>query len=291
MRIDVHFSDRVGIAHEILAALAIRALNVTAVEVEPPHVYIEAPELDDGGLDRLRTDLLAVAGVLEVGELEILPGARRRLYLDALLASLADPVLAVDARGVIVVANATAITVTGLAEQALAGMSLQALTGDALLVSALIAEAYHLPASEVEIAGQRFLMETVALHEASGSVAGAVVTLHAPHRLGERISALQNYGAGGFETILGQSPTIRALKQRAARMALVDAPLLIRGETGTGKELVAHACHAGSRRHDQPFLHSIAPPCPKAWPKVNCSAMRRAHSPAPCAAAAPACWS
>ena len=32
------------------------------------------------------------------------------------------------------------------------------------------------------------------------------------------------------------------------RMAQVDAPLLIRGETGTGKELVAQACHAGSRR-------------------------------------------
>ena len=254
MRIDVHFSDRLGIAQEILAALAVRALNVTAVEVEPPHVYIEAPELDARGLDRLRTDLLAVAGVLAVGELEILPGARRRLYLDALLASLADPVLAVDARGVIVVANATAITVTGLAEQALTGMSLQALTGDAQLVSALIAAAYHLPANEVEIAGQRFLMETVALHEASGSVAGAVVTLHAPHRLGERLSALQNYGAGGFESILGQSSAIRALKQRAARMALVDAPLLIRGETGTGKELVAHACHTGSRRHDQPFF-------------------------------------
>ncbi len=254
MRIDVHFSDRVGIAQEILAALAIRALNVTAVEVEPPHVYIEAPELDARDLDRLRTDLLAVAGVLAVGELEILPGARRRLYLDALLASLADPVLAVDARGVIVVANTTAITVTGLAEQVLTGMSLQSLTGDAQLVSALIAEAYHLPASEVEIAGQRFLMETVALHEASGSVAGAVVTLHAPHRLGERLSALQNYGAGGFETILGQSPAIRALKQRAARMALVDAPLLIRGETGTGKELVAHACHTGSRRREQPFF-------------------------------------
>ena len=60
--------------------------------------------------------------------------------------------------------------------------------------------------------------------------------------------------AGGFEAILGQSAAIRSLKQRAARMALVDAPLMIRGETGTGKELVAQACHAGSPRRDQPFF-------------------------------------
>ena len=38
MRIDVLFVDRVGIAQEILAELAGRQLNVTAVEVEPPHV-------------------------------------------------------------------------------------------------------------------------------------------------------------------------------------------------------------------------------------------------------------
>jgi transcriptional regulator of aroF, aroG, tyrA and aromatic amino acid transport len=254
MRIDVHFTDRVGIAQEILAALAVRALNVTAVEVEPPHVYIEAPELGARDLDRLRGDLLAVAGVLAVGPLDVLPGARRRLYLDALLASLADPVLAVDARAVVVVANAAAVSATGMDEPALIGMPLQALIDDAPLVQSLIAKAYHLPSSEVQMGGQRFLMETVALHEASGEVAGAVITLHAPHRLGERLSALQNYGAGGFETILGQSPAIRALKQRAARMAQVDAPLLIRGETGTGKELVAHACHTGSRRREQPFF-------------------------------------
>ena len=37
-------------------------------------------------------------------------------------------------------------------------------------------------------------------------------------------------------------------------MAALDAPLLIQGETGTGKELVARACHAISARHSAPFL-------------------------------------
>jgi len=54
--------------------------------------------------------------------------------------------------------------------------------------------------------------------------------------------------------LLGESPPIRALKARAQRVAALDAPLLIQGETGTGKELVARACHAISARHDSPFL-------------------------------------
>jgi TyrR family helix-turn-helix protein len=254
MRIDVYFADRVGIAQEILATLARRALDVSAVEVDPPHIYLEAPALSEPDMAALRSDLFQVDGVQSVDELEMLPGARRRLYLDALLASQTDPVLAVDGRGEVMVANAAAVIASGVPEAQLTGMSLQALTGDPQLADALIGQGYRLPVSEVQIGGERYLLETVALHESSGTVAGAVLTLHAPHRIGERLSALQNYSAGGFETILGQSPAIRQLKQRAARMAQVDAPLLIRGETGTGKELVAHACHAGSRRSEQPFF-------------------------------------
>jgi transcriptional regulator of aromatic amino acid metabolism len=254
MRIDVFFADRVGIAHEILATLARRALDVSAVEVDPPHIYLEAPALSTQDMAALRSELFKVDGVQSVAELEMLPGARRRLYLDALLASQADPVLAVDGHGVVMVANAAAVLASGVPESQLTGMSLQALTGDAQLVDELISQGYRLPPCEVQIGGERYLLDTVALPETSGTVAGAVLTLYAPHRLGERLSALQNYNSGGFETILGQSPAIRQLKQRAARMAQVDAPLLIRGETGTGKELVAHACHAGSRRREQPFF-------------------------------------
>ena len=254
MRIDVHFADRVGIAQEILAKLAGRALNVSAVEVEPPHLFIEAPALDASGLDALRGELSQVAGVLSIDTLGMLPGARRRLYLDALLAAQADPVLAVDADGCVVVANAAAVAASGRAESRLVGTRLGDLIGDEGLAEALVGRGDRPPVSELQLGGQPYLCESVPLHEPDGGVAGAVVTLHAPHRIGERLSALQNYDAGGFDSILGSSPAIRQLKARAARMAQVDAPLLIRGETGTGKELVAHACHAASRRRSQPFF-------------------------------------
>uniref|UniRef100_UPI003F495A79 sigma 54-interacting transcriptional regulator n=1 Tax=Cupriavidus yeoncheonensis TaxID=1462994 RepID=UPI003F495A79 len=254
MRIDVLFADRVGIAQEILAKLAERSLNVTAVEVDPPHIFIEAPTLDEVSFKRLRDTLLAVSDVRSVGAVAMLPGARRRLYLEALLASQADPVFAVDAEGRVVVANGAAINASGMSESELLKTTMQDLIDDSQLLAALVSGGYHLPAREVEIGRVPYLLETMPLHEADGRVAGAVLTLHAASRIGERMSALVNYEAGGFENIVGSSPEIEQLKQRATRMAIVDAPLLITGETGTGKELLAHACHAGSNRKMQPFF-------------------------------------
>ncbi len=252
MRIAVHFADRVGIAQEVLAQLAGRALNVTAVEVDPPHIYIEAPAVAPAELAELRAQLLGVAGVDRVEPVAMLPGAQRRLYLDALLDAQPDPILAVDQDGRVVVANQAARAACG--GESPVGNTLPGLIDDPELPGELLASNYRLPVREVLIRGEPYLLESKPLQESGGQVAGAVLMLHTPSRLGERMSALQNYDAGGFEAILGDSPAIAQLKQRAARMAMVDAPLLITGETGTGKELLAHACHAGSGRRQQPFF-------------------------------------
>ena len=253
MRIDVLFADRVGIAHEILAVLAKRRLNVVAVEVDPPHIHIDAPELDTQSLAPLDAALRAVQGVQSVTPIDILPGTRRRLHLDALLAALPDPVLALDRAGRIVVANEAAAGVAGRTEADLTGADFGRLFGDPELTDVMVDNGFRLPGQEVMLNGQPFLLDATPIVE-DGRPAGGVVTLFAPSRLGERLNALQNFDEGGFDRILGESPPIRALKARAARVAAVDAPLLILGETGTGKELIAHACHRASPRRDKPFL-------------------------------------
>jgi transcriptional regulator of aroF, aroG, tyrA and aromatic amino acid transport len=252
MRIDVQFADRVGIAHEILAVLARRNMNVVAVEVDSFDVFIDIPELTSPLLPSLREDFMRVAGVREVRVVDVLPGARRRLHLDTLMAVMADPVMAVDAEGRIVAANAAAAAVAHLDESELHGKTLHELFGEENLQAELLQRGFQAPAREVRLHGEPFLLEVTPVAEALDSALGGVITLHAPRRLGGRLHALQH--SGGFDAIIGDAEPIRALKARAARVALVDAPLLIIGETGTGKELVAQACHAASARGSAPFL-------------------------------------
>jgi PAS domain S-box-containing protein len=66
-----------------------------------------------------------------------------------------------------------------------------------------------------------------------------------------------------FEEIIGASPALRAVLSRVAKVAASDSTVLISGETGTGKELIARAIHRRSRRS------------PGAFVAVNCAAIPR----------------
>ncbi len=65
----------------------------------------------------------------------------------------------------------------------------------------------------------------------------------------------------GFAEIVGQSSALREVLELVDLVASTDSTILLRGETGTGKELIAHAIHDRSRRRSKPFV------------KVNCAAI------------------
>ena len=69
--------------------------------------------------------------------------------------------------------------------------------------------------------------------------------------------------AAGFEELVGSSPAMRQVFTMVDQVAPTDATVLLRGETGTGKELVARAIHRRSPRCDRPFV------------AVNCTAVPR----------------
>ena len=70
-------------------------------------------------------------------------------------------------------------------------------------------------------------------------------------------------GEIGFPDLVGKSAALRHLLQQVETVAPSDSTVLILGETGTGKELIANAVHLRSRRRDKPLI------------RVNCTSIPR----------------
>src|SRR4029453_3714649 len=77
-----------------------------------------------------------------------------------------------------------------------------------------------------------------------------------PHPSGHLTQALEN-----DTQIVGNSPALRRVLEVVKKVAPYDSTVLLLGETGTGKELIAQAIHTGSRRCDRPLV------------RVNCAAL------------------
>ena len=84
-----------------------------------------------------------------------------------------------------------------------------------------------------------------------------------------------------FHEILSKSSSMQSVFELIGHVADTNTTVLIHGETGTGKELVARAIHQASRAATARSSRSIARRCRRRCSKANCSAMRKARSPAP----------
>jgi formate hydrogenlyase transcriptional activator len=91
--------------------------------------------------------------------------------------------------------------------------------------------------------------------ETEEAVSARVMFDMSEHRCGSP----KNISSSG--KVVGKSPALQAVFEQVERVAPTNATVLIQGETGTGKELIAHAIHSTSSRRGRPFV------------KLNCAAI------------------
>mgnify|MGYP006296347503 CR=1 FL=1 len=193
--------------------------------------------------------------------------------------TLHDGLIVVDTSGCIVAINPAAEEITGFAADELQGRSCRILnctgckfvgkgSGDkwCRLFAVGGVRDKQCMITKKDRRTVHILKSARVLRDASGEMIGAVETLtDIPQlvRQQEEIKSLKQTCQPGdsFYGILGQAPVMVNLYGMIDNVARSDAPVMITGQSGTGKEMVARAVHQAGMRREKPFI------------KVNCAAL------------------
>lgn len=99
------------------------------------------------------------------------------------------------------------------------------------------------------------LVNADAYNQPSIKSVGVIFYLTTQQRINEEVSQkVANGAVKTFDDIIGEDPALKNIIERAKRMALTDSNIMILGESGTGKDVLAQAIHNGSNRRRKPFI-------------------------------------
>ncbi|WP_319407739.1 sigma 54-interacting transcriptional regulator [uncultured Desulfosarcina sp.] len=200
-------------------------------------------------------------------------------YWKTIVDTLQDGLMVVDPEGRIIAANPAAERVTGYTADELIGKSCRILncTGCKIIGKGAgtqwcglfnrgaIKEKKCLITNK-DRHSVHIIKSASVLRNEAGEIIGAVETLTditEKIRQQQEISNLRKtfHLDEGYHGILGKSPAMIDLFEMIENVAQSDTPVMIQGESGSGKELVARAIHRASGRSDKPYI------------KVNCAAL------------------
>ncbi len=259
MRLEISCHDRVGMGEKVLGIFVEHDINVRGIELKQPgRIFINIPDLEFSELQQFMPQLRLIEGVGDVKTAPYMPSERERNELETLIKTFPDPFISIDVKGnILLVNNAAQFAINTPYEEIkgehvsnwLKGFNFSRyLEGDEVLAQT----------RRLKFLDDDYVADVMPIHVTDESdkkvLAGAMLILKSEARLGQQINAFKQSNEGGFNHIQANSSAMRKVIREAKRMAQLDSSILISGETGTGKELLALACHNSSDRKEHPFM-------------------------------------
>lgn len=257
MRLEVFCQDRLGLTRELLDLLVERSIDLRGIEIATiGRIYLNFSPVEFEQFSQLMAEIRRIPSVTDVRTVSFLPSEREHRALSALLVALPEPVFSIDMKSKVELANPAAQLLFSLNEEKMRSFGAGALINGFNFQRWLESESIEPQAHHVVIQGRDFLMEVTPIYAAGEKEqpVGAVVMLKSTARMGQQLQNLAVNDDSDFQHIVAVNPKMRQVVDQARKLAMLDAPLLIVGDTGTGKDMLARACHLRSARGKKPFL-------------------------------------
>jgi transcriptional regulator of aroF, aroG, tyrA and aromatic amino acid transport len=259
MRLEISCQDRLGIAQDVLDILVNHEIDLRGIEIDQAgKIFLHFPNMDFEEFKHLMPKIRLIDGVEDVKTTAFMPGERERHQLSAILQTLPDPVFSIDTKGQVVTCNQAALATLEAEPSELKGVEAIELVKGFPITKWLEGNDVLPQSSKVKFIQQDYLADflpvTVPDSANTSILAGAVIMLKSEVRLGQQFNAFHRRETDTFDQFVANSQAMRKVIREAKQVADLDAPIVVLGETGSGKEMMARACHQAGRRAEKPFL-------------------------------------
>lgn len=259
MRLEVNCQDRLGIAQDVLDILVEHEIDLRGIEIdEQGKIFLNFPNMEFADFQHLMPKIRKIEGIEDVKTTPFMPIEREQYQLKALLQTLPDPVFSVDTKGRIILINDAVVASLEIPRNEVIGKDVADFLKGFNIIRWLESKNPQAQAQRIRFLEQDYLLDMlpVMVPDSDGTniLAGAVFMLKSELRLGQQLTVFHKASVDSFISIQADSKAMKNVVKEAKRMAELDGPIIIFGETGTGKEMLAKECHEASRRHEGAFI-------------------------------------
>lgn len=259
MRLEITCQDRLGIAQDVLDILVSREIDLRGIEIDPVgKIFLNFPNIEFEDFQQIMPEIRRIEGIEDVKTTPFMPMEREQNQLHALLQTLPDPVFSFDTRGRILLVNDAVASSLELDKNRLLGEDIQEYIRGFQFQRWMDSKTVEAQTQKVKFIEQDFLADIMPVMVPDGDggsvLASALLVLKSEFRLGQQLTAFHQANSDSFVNVQAGSNVMKKVVKEAMRMAELDGPILIFGETGTGKEMLARACHEASRRASGQFV-------------------------------------
>lgn len=219
MRLEVFCEDRLGLTRELLDLLVLRGIDLRGIDIDPiGRIYLNFAELDFASFSSLMAEIRRIAGVTDVRTVAWMPSEREHLALSALLVAMPEPVLSLDTKGKVELANPASCQLFGQSQEKLRSHPVAQLITDFNVQRWLENSPQESHAEHVVVNGQNFLLEITPVYlegeHGEKVLTGAVAMLRSTVRMGRQLQTMTIQDTSAFSQILAVGRKCATLSSR-----------------------------------------------------------------------------
>ncbi len=256
-RLVLKCDDRLGLTQEVLTCLLKHRMNLQGIELLPDQLFLkmlDSPDEKTTDWQQFSLDLLSIKGIHAVLPVDLMPLEKEHIEALTLIECYPEAVASFSREGVLLMANPAFYNLFEIDESDPKPVDMESMIARECLRQIKTLIQGEQGQQVIHFNGQS-LMADVKMVESPEVTqpTGAVIQFSRIDRIADQLVRWQNDLTHSFDRCIAESDIMQSVLQDAKNYALMDLPLLIQGETGTGKELVARACHH-LIQSDGPFM-------------------------------------